>query len=181
MRMWRTAALPLVLALALTGCGSDDGDEGGVASVAGAAKPGQSGAAAPGKSLSPDERNVKFAECMRQNGVPMDDPKPGQGIQFKVEGGTKKETVDKAMAACRKLNPQSDGSGKTDQQQQERVRKFAECMRKNGVESFADPKPGQQGIMIDKKLADDPEFNAAQEKCKEIMAGGGPGGAGGGK
>ncbi|WP_242884457.1 hypothetical protein [Actinomadura litoris] len=173
MRMWRTAALPLVLALALTGCGSDDGDEGGVASVAGAAKPNQSGAAAPGKTLSSDEKGVKYAECMRRNGVPMDDPKPGEGIRLKIDGRTKKETVDKAMEACRQFNPQGDGTGKADPKQQERLRKFAECMRRNGVEAFADPKPGQQGIMIDKKLADDPQFNAAQEKCQEIMAGGG--------
>jgi hypothetical protein len=45
-------------------------------------------------------------------------------------------------------------------------------MRKNGVEDFPDPKPGQQGIMMDKKLSEDPDFNTAQQKCKDVMGGG---------
>ncbi|WP_231334759.1 hypothetical protein [Actinomadura graeca] len=168
MRLRILAALPLVAGLALTGCGSDDGDGGKVASVKGAGKSGPAAA----KSLSPDEMGVKFAQCMRQNGIPMEDPKPGGGVQLRLDGRTKKETVDKAMQACRQYDPQANGAGKDDPKRQERGREFAECMRENGVEKFADPKPGQQGIMIDGNVAEDPEFKAAQEKCQEIMAGG---------
>ncbi|WP_067452655.1 hypothetical protein [Actinomadura macra] len=169
MRLRIMVALPLAMTLALTGCGSDgDGDDGKVATVGGA----KQGGPAATKSLSRDEMGVKYAQCMRQNGIPMEDPKPGGGIQLKLDQRTKKETVDKAMQACRQYNPQGDGSGKPDPAQQERGRKFAECMRQNGVEKFADPKPGQQGIMIDGNIAEDPEFKAAQEKCQEIMAGG---------
>ncbi|TDD94616.1 hypothetical protein [Actinomadura rubrisoli] len=164
------AALPLVLALTLAGCGSDDGGDGKVASAGGAK---QGGAAAAGKGMSQDEKGVKYAECMRKNGVPMEDPKPGGNIQLKLDKRTPKATLDKATQACKALDPMADGSGKQDPKQQEQGRKFAECMRQNGVEAFADPKPGQRGIMIDGKVAEDPDFKAAQQKCQEVLSGGG--------
>ncbi|WP_165964226.1 hypothetical protein, partial [Actinomadura sp. KC216] len=134
----------------------------------------QTGAAGGGGGgkLSPDEMGVKFAQCMRENGVHMDDPKPGQGIQLKIKD-IPKETVDKAMEACRQYNPQANATGAPDPQQQERGRKFAECMRQNGVEKFPDPKPGQRGIMIDKNtVGDDPDLEPAQQKCQDILQGG---------
>ncbi len=44
-------------------------------------------------------------------------------------------------------------------------------MRKNGVEKFPDPKPGQRGIMIDKAVGEDPDFQKAQQTCQPILAG----------
>ncbi|TDD39221.1 hypothetical protein E1287_03725 [Actinomadura sp. KC06] len=170
MRLRILAALPLAMTLALTGCGGDDGDSGGVASAGGAKQT----AAAGGGGAKPDldAMGVKFAQCMRENGVQMDDPKPGQGIQLKIKN-VPKETVDKAMEACRQYNPQANSTGAPDPQQQERGRKFAECMRQNGVEKFPDPKPGQRGIMIDKKtVGDDPDLEPAQQKCQDILQGG---------
>ncbi|MFD0688228.1 hypothetical protein [Actinomadura fibrosa] len=165
------AALPLVLALALTGCGGDDGGEKDGVASAGGGKTG--GAAAGGAKLSQEEMGVKFAECMRKNGIPMDDPKDGK-ILLKIDKKTPKATVDKAMEACRQYNPQANATGAPDPKEQERGRKYAECMRSNGVEAFQDPKPGQRGIMIDGKVAEDPDFKAAQEKCQKILQGGGP-------
>lgn len=168
MRLRIVAALPLALTLALTGCGSDDGGDSGVASAGGATKGAAGGG---GEKLSQDEMGVKFAQCMREHGVDMDDPKPGKGVQFKVKGD--KKVIDKAMEACRKYNPQANATGAPDPQQQERGRKFAECMRRNGVEKFPDPKPGQRGIMIDKKtVGDDPDLETAQQKCQDILQGG---------
>ena len=75
------AALPLALALALTGCGSDD-KGGTVASANGGAS--QGGAKQGGEQLSPEERGVKFAQCMREHGGDMEDPTPGEGARGKV-------------------------------------------------------------------------------------------------
>ncbi|KAB2359059.1 hypothetical protein [Actinomadura montaniterrae] len=159
------AALPLVMALALTGCGSKDGGDGGVASAGGGKQ------AAASKSADPKEMGVKYAQCMREHGVPMDDPQGGR-VTLKLDGKTPKEKVDKAQEACRQYNPMENGAAKADPKMQEKVREFSECMRKNGVEDFPDPKPGQQGIMMDKKLSEDPDFNNAQQKCKDVMGGG---------
>jgi hypothetical protein len=46
-------------------------------------------------------------------------------------------------------------------------------MRDNGVEAFEDPKDGA-GINIGPEQAEDPDFEAAQEKCNEDVLGGPP-------
>ncbi|TDC82683.1 hypothetical protein [Actinomadura sp. 7K507] len=171
MRLRILAALPLALTLTLAGCGGDDEDDTGVASAGGAQ---QEEAAGGGDKLSKDEMGVKFAQCMRENGIQMEDPKPGEGIKIQSKGGPEKRAaMERAMEACRKYNPQANASGPPDPEQQERGRKFAECMRENGVEKFPDPKPGQRGIMIDKRtVGDDPDLEKAQQACQDILQGG---------
>ena len=77
--MTRTLAAVAAVAalLALSACGgSDEAD--GVASAGGggnAAKPAETEAAAP---LDPDAQALVLAGCMRDNGVDMPDPGPGQ-------------------------------------------------------------------------------------------------------
>jgi hypothetical protein len=164
------AAFPLVMALALTGCGGEDKGK-GVASAGGK----QTGGAKAAASLSPDEMGVKFAACMRKNGIQMEDPKPGQGVQFKVDKANG-DKMKKAQEACREFSPMQNRSPEQDAQAEERGRKFAACMRENGVEKFPDPKPGQRGIMINKDAGEDPDMPAAQEKCQELLGGRGPGG-----
>ncbi|GAA4224056.1 hypothetical protein FHR32_003032 [Streptosporangium album] len=168
------AALPLALTLALTGCGSDDAGGGTVAS-AGGEKKGDSGSS-PAKSMNPDEMGVKFAQCMRENGVDMEDPEPGKGSRLTLKKGAESE---KALEACREYNPQENGSAKADPKAEENGRKFAQCMRENGLEEFPDPQPGQRGIRVDRKIGEDPDFAKAQKNCQGIFSGG-PGGPGGG-
>ncbi|TDE38689.1 hypothetical protein [Actinomadura sp. 6K520] len=169
MRLRILAVLPLALALTLTGCGSDGGDDSGVASAGGER---QNGAAGGGGKPDPDEMGVKFAQCMRENGVQMDDPKPGEGIRLRMKN-VPKETVDKAMEACRQYDPMANATGAPDPEQQERGRQFAECMRRNGVEKFPDPEPGQRGIKIDRNtVGDDPDLESAQRACQDVLQGG---------
>jgi hypothetical protein len=170
------AALPLTLALVLSGCGGDDGDKDKVASANGGTLSAGPGSGSGGGSVNGggDQRDkaVKFAECMRKNGVNVPDPDPGSGrMTMKFDGSTPKEKVDKAMQACRQYSPQGDGST-PDPQAEERGRKFAECMRKNGVEKFPDPKPGQRGIIMDRESGEDPDLQSAQQKCQSVL---GPG------
>ncbi|MFG2085334.1 MULTISPECIES: hypothetical protein [unclassified Spirillospora] len=171
MRLRMFAMVPLALALTMSGCGSGDGDGDG-SGVASAGGGKQGAAAGDGEKRSREEMGVKFAQCMREHGVDMEDPKPGQGIRLKHKGD--KVVMDKAMTACRKYDPQANATGAPDPEQQERGRKFAECMRRNGVEKFPDPKPGQRGIMIDKRtVGDDPDLEPAQRKCQDVLQGGG--------
>ncbi|QFG24426.1 hypothetical protein [Actinomadura sp. WMMB 499] len=167
------ATLPLALALALTGCGGDGEDGSGVASAGGeaAAGTGAGAGAGAGKSLSPEEMGVKFAQCMRENGVQMEDPKPGQGLKITSKGADR-ATMEKAQEACREFNPMAEGGGAPDPEAQERARKHAECMRENGVEAFPDPKPNQRGIRINAEVGQDPDFEAAEQECQKLLQGG---------
>ncbi|RSN51550.1 hypothetical protein [Actinomadura sp. WAC 06369] len=166
------AALPLAFALALTGCGGDGEDGAGVASAGGEA----AGAGASSRpSLGPEEMGVKFAQCMRENGVQMEDPKPGGGLKLNAKG-VDKATMEKAQEACRELNPMAQGGGAPSAEDQERARKHAECMRENGVEAFPDPKPNQRGIRIDAEVGEDPDLEDAQQKCQELLQGARKGG-----
>ncbi|MFI5690579.1 hypothetical protein ACIA58_01975 [Kribbella sp. NPDC051586] len=167
MRKTILAATALAAAVLITGCGADKPD----AQVASGSEGAQSTTptSAPA-SLSQDEMAVKFTQCLRENGLNVPDPEPGKGpmLKFDKNSGITQEQVQKAMEACREYNPQSQGSANP--QQAENGRKYAECMRKNGVEKFPDPKPDQRGIMIGPGVADDPDFQKAQDACQSILA-----------
>jgi hypothetical protein len=168
------AAIPLALTLALAGCGANDAGGSDVASVS-TGKP----AAAPSASASVDRAGMglKFAQCMRENGVPMDDPEPGKGVMLKMDKSISPETAQKAQEACKEYAPTGGGpDGKADPKRAESMRKFAQCMRDNGVESFPDPEGA--GLRVTGETGDDPDFKAAQEKCsKEFLPEMGQGGS----
>ncbi|MEN3536837.1 hypothetical protein AAH991_17115 [Microbispora sp. ZYX-F-249] len=50
------------------------------------------------------DRMVKFAQCMREHGIDMPDPAPGQGIQVKMKPGQQK-AMDEAQKACEEFAP----------------------------------------------------------------------------
>jgi len=169
-RLQYLAAFALAASVILTGCGADTEDP-QVASGSGA-QPQSDGSASPApENLSRDEKAIKYAQCLREHGLNVPDPEPGKGFQLKVgpESGLSREQVDKAMEECKQYNPQGDAA--PNPEQEENGREFAACMRKNGVESFPDPKPGQRGIMIGPESGNDPDFDKAQQTCQPIMAG----------
>ena len=152
------SALALVLALSLSGCGSGNDT-------------GKTGAAASKSSV--DDQGVKFAECLREHGLDVEDPEPGKGLR--ITGKLPKGEVDEAMEACRKYDPMQNGQASADPDAEDRVRKMAQCMRENGVEEFPDPEPGSAGLKIDQKVAEDPDFEKAQKTCdKYAPDGSGP-------
>lgn len=158
------AAVPLALLLALSaalaGCGSDDRSGDGVASASGESS----------KPLSEDELHEKllaYAQCLRDNGLDVEDPAPGEGIQIQVEGD--RAQADAAMKACEDLAPPPP-SDTEEADARENMLKYAKCMRDNGVEKFADPKPGE-GINIGPEVAEDPDFKKAEETCDEVFGG----------
>ena len=166
-----TAAVPVALLFALSGCGKSDDNGNNVASVNGTA----SASPTATKTLSPaeeQERALKFAQCMREHGVDMPDPVVEDGkIQMRIQAkpGT---NVEAAQAACKEFAPNGGpGGGKADPEMQKRGLEFAKCMRENGVEKFPDPDPNQGGVRIDGSIANDPEFEAAQKACDKILGG----------
>jgi hypothetical protein len=147
--------LALGLALASAACGGDDTD---------GAKPG-----AP-PSLDAYTKGVKFAQCMRENGVEVPDPEPGKGVQMRFTGGVTREQVQKAMEACREWAPEgATGGGAADPQRAEQMRKYAQCMRDNGVEAF--PDPSGNGFQVDRSVSEDSDYKAAEQACAKELQG----------
>ncbi|MER7043340.1 hypothetical protein [Streptomyces jumonjinensis] len=130
------AALPLVLATALTGCRSDGDDHKGVDSVTAGGAGGTSGTSGGGKSdragsksaepsTSPQEAALRFVRCMRENGVPMEDPVDGR-LTITQKAGSGTRAMDKAMRACHRYQPQeTDPEGTPDPKTAEATRKGA--------------------------------------------------------
>ncbi len=156
-------SVPLVLLLALAGCAAGDGE--GVATAGGAAPAATATTAPPAQ-----EDGLKFAQCMRENGLSwFEDPEPGApGVRIDIPQGADKAKVDAAMAACKRYLPNGGEPPKMDAQAMERARQVSKCMRENGVPDFPDPQP-DGGLMIDsRKLSTgpgDPAFDAAEKVC----------------
>jgi hypothetical protein len=162
-------AIP-VLALALAGCGGAAADGDGVATASGAsAVPAATGS--PG-AADPDQAR-KYAECMRENGVP-NFPDPGPDGRFDLKdfnaGNLDREKIRQAREACRDLAPNGGERPELNPAQQEQLRQWAQCMRDNGVD-VPDPDPNGGAFLglggagaLD---PDDPAFQKAMEACQD--------------
>ncbi|GII94962.1 hypothetical protein [Sinosporangium siamense] len=161
---WAAAMPVAAVVLLASGCGSEPTNT-GVASAGGGTTATSGAAPAAAASLSPHERGLKFAQCMRENGVPMDDPEPGGGIRLNVQG-IERSTVEAAQQKCQEFAPQGGQGGGPggNPQMAENLAKMAKCMRDNGVEAFPDPEGGM--MRITPEIGEDPDFPAAQKKCE---------------
>lgn len=162
------AAPILVLAFALAGCGEPAAGGGTGSASTGtsqsdAAGGGTGGKEAAGTGSERYEQALKFVECMREHGVEMDDPDPGGAIKFQIKG--KKQDLEKAQEACREYRPSGGSGNGPGGGTPQKMLNFAQCMRDNGVEEFPDPTGGR--MRMSKKLAEDPDFETAQQKCSE--------------
>lgn len=121
------AALSLTaLAFLAAACG----DSGGKSEAGGSG----TGASTGNGGASMDQR-LKLAKCMREHGVDMPDPKPGQDQPGITIGGNgvSPQKIEKAMKACRSVAgipaPKPISPAEKDKQL-----KFARCMREHGVD-----------------------------------------------
>jgi hypothetical protein len=150
----RFVTTALMCALVLAGCGGQTPQASGTS---------------PSPVDNAYEQNLKFAQCMREHGVNIPDPEPGKPPRFLANQGTSQEKVQAAIQACRQFAPKGLlDPAQQEPQQAEAMRKFAQCMRDNGVEKFPDPDSG--ALRMTEDIANDPDFKAAQEKCtKEFL------------
>ena len=159
------AALLLGLTLILAGCGSDGGSDGDVASASGKGSNDSKDKDSTSSDEDRQEQGLMFAKCMREHGVEMADPKGGR---ITIKGGPGQEsTMKKAQEACQKYLPQISESDR--KEMTEHALKFSQCMREHGVEKFPDPKGG--AMRMDEGIAEDPDFEKAQEACQKYMGG----------
>ncbi|MGW1990306.1 hypothetical protein [Embleya sp. NPDC001921] len=196
--MRTTAGLGLGLLLmlgAVAGCGGggDDGDgiaSAGTPTATVSASPGGNGTGGGtgnGKGAG-DARDsmLRYAQCMRENGIP-DFPDPtfsgDGGVSLNLPEGTDAKVVDAAQAKCRSLMPNGGENQKVDPKVTEQLRRYAKCMRENGIPQFPDPS-ADGGLQINNDALglgpDDPRFKAADQACSTYMPKP-PGGDGGRK
>lgn len=169
-------AVPLLLLVGLAACGRNGQEGPGVATVGNNA----SASASPDPSApaaDEEERRRQFTDCMRAEGVPMDDFKPGGGgVAIRADKGE----MQGAMEKCRKYLPNGGEPPKLSPEDIDRMREYARCMRENGVPDFPDPDPENGGIAIAAGSANGKaknEIGKADEKCRDklpqIQKGGG--------
>src|SRR4051794_14296092 len=162
-RAWPLVALALV-ALVTAGCGSSAAPETGTAT---------STSTATKKHVTGQEKAVKFAECIREHGVPHF-PDPDAKGEFVFGIDVTPAVWQKAVNACKDLEPPGALSGKRSPKQQSAALRFAECIRKNGVKDFPDPVNGDPLIDTTKIPSSNQPggmtiLNAATKKCGSIL------------
>lgn len=160
------AATAVVALLALSACGSsgDEGDD----STGGGSDP---ASVSETDSSDADSEALAFAQCMRENGVDMPDPGPGQGGFYTafhgIEDDYDQAAIDQAIAACQDLFPTFAGEAEhgTDD---ETVLALAECLRDQGLDVSDDLFASGELRAIDED-----ELRPAMEACRDEVAGGG--------
>ncbi|SDN48796.1 hypothetical protein [Allokutzneria albata] len=170
MRTLRLAGVSAVLMSALVLAGCSGQPEGKVASLGGdkdkAAA--QNDADVP---KDPKERALKFAKCMRDNGVDMPDPTFGEGGASIAlgSGDADMEKFKKANKACEKYSGAKDFNPNDPKVKEEQL-KWAKCMREQGIDM---PDPGADGSVrampMDK---DQKKMEEAFKKCSPDGKGG---------
>jgi hypothetical protein len=126
------------------------------------------------------DQAVKFAECMRKNGV-REFPDPDASGTLTIDGVANGSSLDtsgaafkQAISACKDLQPPGFTGGKRSPEQQQAALKFAQCIRDNGVKDFPDPTP--DGPLVDTNRIPSAAgngiaaINAAMQKCGDFAA-----------
>jgi len=153
-----------------------------IATVALISACGSSAAAGTGTSATTNhERAVKFAKCMRSNGVSQF-PDPGASGKLTIDAVANGSSLDpgtpafkQAISACKDLEPPGFTGSKRSSEQQQAALRFAQCIRANGVKDFPDPIPN--GPLVDTNRipsAAEPGgmsiLHAAMQNCGDVAA-----------
>ena len=129
-RLWPLAALAMVALISVISAGCSNAPAG-----------------TDNNTAATHEKAVKFAECMRNNGVSAF-PDPNASGELTIDAVANGSSVDtssaafkQALGACKDLEPPGFTGTKVTPQQRTARLEFAQCMRDNGVPDFPDPTP----------------------------------------
>ena len=152
------AGAVLVVVLLASGCGgsSDLATGGGSANAA---------------SASREDAQLKFARCLREHGVDVQDPQPGsRGAALGLAGKPGNETkTNEAIKQCEKLVPGGFKEPTAEEREkfQDAALAFARCMRAHGIDV---PDPSTQGGGVIMKVPrQNAKFEAAQKECQKLL------------
>lgn len=161
--------VPIAVVLLVSACGS------------GAPAATSTGSGGANSTTASTQKAVRFAQCMRSNGVSTF-PDPGASGQFTIDqiaNGSSLDTTSPAfthaLSACKSLEPAGFTGGTRSSQQQSAALKFAQCIRANGVTDFPDPAPGQPIVDTNRipsaaTNAGKSILQAAMRKCSAYIA-----------
>ena len=124
-------------------------------------------------------QGMKFAECMRKNGV-REFPDPDASGHLTIDAIANRSSLDtdtaafkQARSACKDLEPPGFTGGKRSPEQQQAALKFARCIRDNGLKDFPDPAPDAPMIDTDRipsaaGAGGMSNLHAAMQKCRGL-------------
>ena len=127
------------------------------------------------------EKAVKFAECMRANGVSAF-PDPDASGALTIDAVANGSSVDTssaafkhAVSACKDLEPSGFTGHQRSAQEQKAALAFAQCIRDNGVRNFPDPAKTEPLVDTNRiPSAGTPGglsiLNAAMQKCGQYAS-----------
>jgi hypothetical protein len=159
--------LAALAAIALIGAGcSNDSDGAGTGNAAAANQ----------------AKAMKFADCMRDNGVKAF-PDPDASGELTIDGVLNGSSLDpsapawkEATSACKDLQPPGfTGDQDVSDEEQEVRLEFAQCIRDNGVEDFPDPAKGEPLVDTNRIPSSATDggmaiLNAAMKTCGDLAA-----------
>jgi hypothetical protein len=166
---WPLAALALVALIGLAGCSNAPAATG-------------TGSSGGSNTATNREQAMKFAACMRHNGVSAF-PDPRASGAFTVDAIVNGSSLDPnsaawqtAIGACKDLEPAGFMGGMRSAQEQEAALKFAQCIRDNGVKDFPDPVNGEPLVDTNRIPSAATRggmsiLNAAMQKCRDYARG----------
>jgi hypothetical protein len=119
------------------------------------------------------DQGVKFAECIRHNGAG-DFPDPNAAGEFVYGVSVSPAVWQKAVEACKDLQPPGALSTKRSPEQQQVGLKFARCIRDNGVQDFPDPVQGEPLVDTNRIPSSSRPggmtiLDAAMQKCRSFV------------
>jgi hypothetical protein len=152
-------------------------------SACGSSAPATTGSGSGGgdNTATNQTKAMKFAKCMRSNGV-SEFPDPSASGKLTIDAIANGSSVDtstpafkRAIGVCKALEPAGFMGSKRSSEQQSAGLKFAQCIRKNGVSDFPDPLPN--GPLVDTNRIPSAatssgmsSLNAAMHKCGGLVA-----------
>jgi hypothetical protein len=127
------------------------------------------------------EKAVKFAQCMRENGI-SEFPDPDASGDFTIDAIANGSSVDpstpafdQAISACKDLEPAGFTGHTRSAEEQGASLRFAQCIRENGVADFPDPAPNAPLVDTNRIPSANTAggmsiLNAAMHKCGDVAA-----------
>ena len=124
------------------------------------------------------DSRLRFAQCMRENGVPSF-PEPDEKGRFAITPETQRNVsraaLDRARERCnrhlRDAGPPPELSEEEQVEEQDRLVAFSRCMRRQGFD-LPDPRvsAGEANISLPEGLnTETPRFRDAQAACEEHL------------
>jgi hypothetical protein len=169
-RKLRPLAALAIVALISAGCSNEPSENG------------NTGSSNSNKNATNQGKAVKFAQCMRDNGV-SEFPDPDASGELTIDGVLNGSSLDpstaawkQAIAACKDLQPPGfTGGGKRNAREQDAAREFAQCIRDNGVKDFPDPINGEPLVDTNRIPSAASNggmtiLNAAMQTCRRLGA-----------